>query len=81
MTALLIAGQAERVVRADFKSEAAHVRCVLVRSARHFGLVVFLWLSDTASTEEVHMKQIHWTNRQMSMLCATAAVGDSALPG
>ena len=33
-----------------------------------------------ASTEEVHMK-IHWTNRQMPMLCATtaAAADDRAL--
>jgi hypothetical protein len=30
-------------------------------------------------TEEVHMK-IHWTNRQMSMLCAADA-GDRALLG
>ncbi|MGO8825874.1 MAG: hypothetical protein ACLQU9_11630 [Acidimicrobiales bacterium] len=31
-----------------------------------------------ASTEEVHMK-IHSTNRQMPMLCATAAADDRAL--
>jgi hypothetical protein len=28
---------------------------------------------SNASTEEVHMKKIHLTNRQMSMLCAPAA--------
>jgi hypothetical protein len=33
-----------------------------------------------ASTEEVHMK-IHSTNRQMPMLCATAAAGNRALLG
>jgi hypothetical protein len=35
---------------------------------------------SNASTEEVHMK-IHSTNRQQSMLCASAAVGDRALLG
>jgi hypothetical protein len=32
-----------------------------------------------ASTEEVHMNKAHSTNRQMLMLCATAAAGNSAL--
>jgi hypothetical protein len=33
-----------------------------------------------ASTEEVHMKKIHSTNRQMLMLCAAAtAAGNRAL--
>jgi hypothetical protein len=31
---------------------------------------------SNASTEEVHMK-IHSTNRQMLMLCATAAAADN----
>jgi hypothetical protein len=32
-----------------------------------------------ASTEEVHMKKIHSTNRQMLMLCAATAAGNRAL--
>jgi hypothetical protein len=35
---------------------------------------------SNASTEEVHMK-IRSTNRQMSMLCTSAAAGYRALPG
>jgi hypothetical protein len=34
---------------------------------------------SNASTEEVHMKKTHSTNRQMLMLCATAAAGNRAL--
>ena len=33
-----------------------------------------------ATHEEVHMK-IHWTNRQMPMLCAAAAADTHALLG
>jgi hypothetical protein len=44
-----------------------------------FASVCFYDVSN-ASTEEVHMK-IHWTNRQMPMLCATAAAGNRALLG
>jgi hypothetical protein len=35
---------------------------------------------SNASTEEVHMK-IHSTNRQMPMLCASAAAGNRTLLG
>jgi hypothetical protein len=34
---------------------------------------------SNASTEEVHMKKAHSTNRQMLMLCAPAAAGNRAL--
>jgi hypothetical protein len=34
---------------------------------------------SNASTEEVHMKKAHSTNRQMLMLCATTAAGNRAL--
>jgi hypothetical protein len=34
---------------------------------------------SNASTEEVHMKKAHSTNRLMLMLCAKAAAGDRAL--
>jgi len=35
----------------------------------------------TASTEEVHMNNIHSTNGQKSKLCAPVAAGDRALLG
>jgi hypothetical protein len=44
-----------------------------------------IWVSvcfhgdSNASTEEVHMKKIHSTNRQMLMLCTTTAAGNRAL--
>jgi hypothetical protein len=34
---------------------------------------------SNASTEEVHMKKAHSTNRQMLMLCAPGAAGNRAL--
>jgi hypothetical protein len=59
-------------------------------AARRFIAYLFEWLAilasacfhddSNASTEEVHMK-IHWTNRQLSMLCAAAAAGNRALLG
>jgi hypothetical protein len=36
-------------------------------------------VDSNASTEEVHMKKNHSTNRQMLMLCTTAAAGNRAL--
>ena len=50
------------------RPRALHLDCVLVRSARHFGVGMF----SNTSPEVVRMK-INLTNRQMPMLC-TAAV-------
>jgi hypothetical protein len=68
------------VTQAVPQPSAAHVHCVLVRSARHFVVGMFSLRLQREHTEEVRMK-IHSTNRQMPMLCAAAAADNRALLG
>ena len=59
---------------------AAHDHCVLVRSARHFGVGMFSLRLQREHTEEVHMK-IQSMNVEKPMLCATVATDIRALLG
>ena len=58
----------------------AHVHCVLVRDLLAVPRRCAYMSTRHASREEVHM-EIHPTNRQMLMLCTTAAAGNRALLG
>ena len=59
---------------------SAHIRCVLVRNARHFGVGMFLYPLHASTEGGAHMK-IRSTKNQMPMLCAAAAAGNHALLG